>query len=291
MLKKTLIVTLFNLLGFGLAFFANVIISAKFGAGYNLDCYIIALLVPNYIVSVLSIILSYTFIPIFTKYYFDEKNEAWTVASIFLNIVAIFLVIICVILIIFSGQIITLVSPGFKLEQQLYASQLFRIYTPVIVFTALNELIASIFYSNNKFVAPLINKVISPVLTIIFVLFFSFSLNVKSIILASLIAAIIQFSILLFQLFRFPEFKFQFKVSIKNPGVKMILKLMAPLLISTVFYKLFPVIDSSILSTLNVGDISRINYANKIQLFIGSIISSVFSIICLNFVCGLSYLS
>ena len=53
MLKKTLIVTLFNFLGFGLALLTNMIISFKFGAGYNLDSYIIALLVPNYIVSVL----------------------------------------------------------------------------------------------------------------------------------------------------------------------------------------------------------------------------------------------
>ena len=278
MLKKTLIVTIFNLLGFGLAFLSNVVISAKFGAGYNLDCYIVALSVPNYIVSVLSIILSYTFIPIFTKYSIDEKNEAWTVANIFLNIVTIFLVVVCVFLIIFSDQIITLVAPGFKLDHQYYASQLFRIYTPIILFSALNELIASIFYSNNKFVTPLLNKVISPVLTISFVHIFSLSLNVKSIILASLIAAIIQFSILLIQLFKFPGFKFQFKVSIKNPGVIMIFKLMAPLLLSTFFYKLFPIVDSSILSTLNIGDISRINYANKIQLFIASIISSVFSV-------------
>lgn len=278
MLKKTLIVTLFNFLGFGLALLTNMIISSKFGAGYNLDCYIIALLVPNYIVSVLSIILSYTFIPIFTKYNLDNKNEAWKVANIFINIITIFLIILCVFLFVFSNNIIGLVSPGFKLEQQMYASELFRIYTPVIIFSALNELIASIFYSNNKFVTPLMNKIISPILTIFFVVFFSLSFNVKSLVLASLISVIIQFLILLIQLNKFPEFKFQFIFSINNPGVIMIFKLMAPLFLSTVFSKLFPVIDSSFLSTLDVGDISRINYANKIQLFIGSIISSVFSV-------------
>jgi putative peptidoglycan lipid II flippase len=278
MLKKTLIVTFFNLLGFGLAFIVNVVISAKFGAGYSLDSYIIALLVPNYIVSILSVILSYTFIPIFTQYGISEKEEAWNIANIFLNIIALSLLLLCFLLIIFSDQIVNIISPGFKLEQRLYCSELFRFYTPVILFSALNEVIASIFYSNNRFLAPLVNKVISPLLTIFFVFAFSSSLNVKSIILASLLSAIVQFSILLFQLLRFPEFKLRFKICFNHPGIVKIFRLILPLLMSTIFYKLFPIIDSSILSNFKVGDISRINYANKLQLVIGSIISSVFSV-------------
>ena len=134
MLKNTIIVSLFNLLGFGLSFVVNLVISSKFGAGYNLDTYITALLVPSYIVSILSVILSYTFIPIYSKYNIDRKDVAWEIAVYFLNLVLLFLIVLCVILFLFSDRIIALCSPGFKLEQIKYASVLMRIYIPIIFF-------------------------------------------------------------------------------------------------------------------------------------------------------------
>ena len=53
---------------------------------------------------------------------------------------------------------------------------------------------------------------------------------------------------------------------------------MIPLILSSLICKFFPIIDSIILSKLPIGNISRINYANKLQLVIGSILNSIFSI-------------
>ena len=170
------------------------------------------------------------------------------------------------------------IAPGFKENQIEYSSELLTLYFPIILFSCLNELIASIFYSKNLYLTPLINKLISPIITIAFIFLFFSSSNVKSLIYASLVSAIIQLIFLFIILIKKENFVFKFRINFKDLDVMELLKLMIPLILSSLICKFFPIIDSIILSKLPIGNISRINYANKLQLVIGSLLNSIFSI-------------
>lgn len=151
-------------------------------------------------------------------------------------------------------------------------------YFPIIIFSCLNELIASIFYSKNIFFIPLINKLISPSIIILFIFLLPSGLNVKNLIYASLASAFFQLILLLITLIRIENYKFKFKINFNDHEVSMFFKLLVPLILSSLIYKSFPIIDSFYLSKLPVGNLSRISYANKLQLIIGALLNSVFSI-------------
>ena len=279
--RNTLIVTVLNILGLFLTFFVSVIITGKFGASYYMDCYNASITIPNYISVVLGGALSYTFIPFIAKKNNNTtttSNNQWALVN---NIISIFIVSIGFITILgiwFAPEIMKTIAPGFKENQVKYSSELLTLYFPIILFSCLNELVASIFYSKNIYLTPLLNKLISPIITITFIFLFSSSSNVKSLIYASVVSAIIQFLFLLIILIKKENFLFKFRINFKDLDVIELLKLMIPLIFSSLICKFFPIIDSIILSKLPIGNISRINYANKLQLVIGSLLNSIFSI-------------
>ncbi len=261
-----------------MSFMVNLIISYKFGVGIEMDSYWVALTVPNYIVAVLTSVLSFTFIPVFAKYNQENSSEGWYIVNTFICFTGILLIGVIVIGIYFASNIIHFIAPGFDIKQSTYSIQLLQFYFPIIFFSSLNELVASIFYSNGQFKQPLLNKLINPVLTIIFVLLLSKFISVKSIVFANLIGAITQFCILWVVGRKKQSFVFKPNFRLSHPGVKAVYKLMLPLLLSSLIYKFFPVFDTMILSKFPEGSISSINYANRIQSLIGMIIASIFSV-------------
>ena len=241
-----------------------------------MDCYNASITIPNYISVVLGGALSYTFIPFIVKN--NNNSNQWALVN---NIISIFIVsigFITILVIWFAPEIMKIIAPGFKENQIKYSSELLTLYFPIILFSCLNELVASIFYSKNIYFTPLLNKLISPIITITFIFLFSSSSNVKSLIYASVVSAIIQLIFLLIILIKKENFLFKFRINFKDLDVIELLKLMIPLILSSLICKFFPIIDSIILSKLPIGNISRINYANKLQLVIGSILNSIFSI-------------
>ena len=278
MFRSTVIVTILNLLSLAMSFVVNLLISYKFGVGFEMDSYWAALTVPSYIVVVLTSVLSFTFIPVFAKYNQENSSEGWYIVNTFICFVGILLIGVIVIGIYFASNIIHFIAPGFDLKQSTYSCQLLQFYFPIIFFSSLNELVASIFYSNGHFKQPLLNKLINPVITIVFVLLLSKFISVKSLVFANLFGAITQFCILWVVGRKKQIFVFKPNFHLSHPGVKVVFKLMLPLLLSSLIYKFFPIFDTMILSKFPEGSISSINYANRVQSLIGTVIASIFSV-------------
>ena len=161
--RNTLIVTILNILGLFLTFFVSVIITGKFGASYYMDCYNASITIPNYISVVLGGALSYTFTPFIIKNSTTTTTSTSNQWALVNNIISIFIVSIGFLTILgiwFAPEIMKTIAPGFKENQVKYSSELLTLYFPIILFSCLNELVASIFYSKNKYLTPLLNKLI-----------------------------------------------------------------------------------------------------------------------------------
>lgn len=274
--RNTIIVTVLNIIGLCLSFMVSIIIFGKYGASYYMDSYAAAIAIPNYISVVLGGALSYVFIPIFIKQKI-ESNQ-WSLVN---NIISIFIILLGTVTLFgiwFAPGLMRIIAPGFGENQLTYSAELLCLYFPIIIFSCLNELIASIFYSKNIFLIPLVNKLISPLIIILSIFLLPSGLSVKNLIYASLASAFFQLFLLFFTLIRIENYNFKFKINFKDYEVSLLLKLLAPLILSSLVYKLFPIIDSIYLSKLPVGNFSRISYANKLQLVIGALLNSVFSI-------------
>jgi len=276
--RTSIIVTIFVILGVVLAFLSNMVIAMKFGARVDMDVFLAATTLPLFITSILSSSLSFTFIPIFAEYRMTDPTEGWTVVSSFINLSFVVTAGICIVGIVFSEQITRILVPGFTQSQVTQASALLSWLMPLIIFTAVNELVASVYYSDNRFVVPSLNKVISPIVTMIYVFLFHETLSTKSLALAMLTAAFLQTVILVVGFLKRQDYHFSFSINFKHPGVLKILNLMTPLVLGMIIYRAVPVFDRYFLSELPVGSISHIGYAMKLISALPTVIVSGISV-------------
>jgi putative peptidoglycan lipid II flippase len=254
-----------------------MVVAALFGATAAMDAYFVAITVPAYISTIMSAVLAYTFIPFFSEN--RVKNVSpWKVVSTFINLTAIVICIISVCGVTFSGNIIRIIAPGLSDENSAISAILMQLYFPTVIFTSINALIASVYYAHGKFVIPLCNQLITPILTVIFLCASGSVLSVKSLIFAQLSAVVIQCVILFAGLVRNTEFKYRFSLNFYMPEMKQILMVMTPLLLCDIVSKSVSVFDRYFLSGFSQGAISYMAYASKINSTIASLICTVLSV-------------
>ena len=278
LVKSTITVLFLSAIGYLLTFCTNILIAKIFGAGFEMDSYLVAIGIPSYVVTILSGTLSITFIPVFAEYKSSNPIKAWSIVNSIINLAFICLILLSLVVIFFSYSIIKVAAPGFSAENLGLSSNLLKWYAPVILFVVMNELFASIYYSHDMFFVPMLNKIVSPLVMIVFLFLFSSSLSVFTLVIATLCGALLQFFVLALGIFHNPIFSYSFQPSLYNAGVKKVLLLMAPLIIGMLVYKILPVFDRMILSSLPQGSISHLNYANKLQSSMIQIIATSFSI-------------
>lgn len=276
--KSSLIVTAFTALGLGLGFLSNVLIAAKFGAGKDMDVFLAATTAPFFIITILSGILNITFIPVFAEYRAKDSQEIWRVVSSFINLIIVVTTVLCLTGILLAYPIMKALTPGFSEEKLIKSVELLQWLFPIIVFTVINELMASVYYSNQRFVIPSLNKIISPVLIMIYVSLFHNNLSTKSIVFAILSAKFIQMILLTGGFLRTHDFSYSFVFDYKHAGVIKIFKLMLPVILLVFAYRMIPIFDRYFLSKLHDGSISHIDYAQKFLNLIYQMVTSGISI-------------
>jgi putative peptidoglycan lipid II flippase len=276
--RSSIIVTILTIIGLVLNFLSNMVIAMMFGARTDMDVFLAATTVPDLITSILSSALNFTFIPVFAEYRANEPAEGWKVVSSFINLSLIFTVLMCVMGMSMAEPLTRILVPGFTQDKVTAAANLFRWLLPLIVFTIVNSLMASVYYSDHRFIAPTLNKVISPIITMIYVFLFHRTLSTKSLILAMVTAAFMQTVILAVGFFKKRDYHYSFSFDHKHPGVIKIFKLMTPLVLGMIVYRAVPVFDRYFLSGLPVGSISHIGYAMKLITALSTVIVSGISV-------------
>ncbi len=139
-----------------LGFVRESLLMAYFGQGALTDVYKQSFVIPDTLYFLIAGgALSSAFIPVFTKYLTDGKEEdAWKTFSI----VACFSLLITTVFIIvgeiFAVPLARLISPGFKPIQIEHVAYLTRIVLPAQAFFFLGGLMMGTLYSRNRYLAP-----------------------------------------------------------------------------------------------------------------------------------------
>ncbi len=276
--RSTLLITGFSGLGLALSFLVNLVIASRFGAGGDMDVYFAATTLPTLLSAILTGSLASTFLPVFAEYRGKDPREAWRIVSSFLNLAVLASAVLCVAAIAAAAPLTRAMTPGFTAAQVAESAALLRWLLPSVVFTVINELISSIYFSNRKFLAPMIIKVVGPALTIGFVLAFSSSLSLASVVFATLTAGCVQTGILVGGLIRERSFHYSPALDFGHPGVRRVLALMGPLVLGMSFYRLLPGFERWLASGFGTGAISHLGYATRLTNVIQPLLISGISI-------------
>lgn len=246
-----------------LGFFREVSIAYRFGATWETDAYLVAVLLPTILFYAFSDALRNTFITVFTPYK-KEKD-----APLLLNTLALCLagalLLLAILGVIFAPQLVFLLAPGFKGEPFRLTVELTRILVPGILFVGLSGLATGFLHSHHRFLIPALVNVPHNIIVIFSALFLSLRYGILGLAWGSLLALASQLLIQLPAVLRLP-FPFRKGISLSHPGVKKTLSLLPPILLSSAVLELKHLLDRLFASFLQPGSIAALNYAERVYI-------------------------
>jgi len=272
-LRPTLVVTFFTLGGQAVGFVTQVVIAASFGARSDMDAFLAANTLPQYVIAVLLTALSFVFIPVFVDYLSTgQEDEAWRVAIGVTTLCILTLGVIAITGVIFAFPLLRLTMPGLSSPSLQLAVQVAIITWPTVVATGIVSLLASIYQAQGRFGRPAVVPVIGGTVNLGLVLLLVRPLGVVGLAIASLLSICLQ-AVLLFP-FIFGPSRYRPALNWNHPGVRQVLHLLWPLVLSGLFIRATPIVDRYLASGLGEGAISHLGYAFKLLGLLATLIST-----------------
>ena len=273
LLGPTIIVTLLTLASQGLGFLTQVVIAAAFGARADMDAFLAANTLPQYIIAILMSALSFVFIPVFIEYISTgRETEAWQIASIVTTLCMLVLGGIASIGMLFAGSLLRLTTPGLSPNSLRLANQVALITWPTVVITGLASLLTGIYQAKGRFGWPAAVPVIGSLVNLVLVVVLARPLGIIGLAFAASMNILLQAFLLSSILFGGARFHLVIKWD--HPGVHQVLSLLWPLMFSGLLIRATPLVDRYLASGLGEGTISHLGYALKILGLLAMLIST-----------------
>ncbi len=249
---------------FGL--FRDVTIADRFGASGVYDAFLIAFFLPHFLRQLLAEgALSTAFVPVFTETLVTD-NEANRFASNLLSLLIVLFppVIACGILL--APIYLPFLASGFPPEKLSLAVRLAQMLFPFIALVGFAAVFMGILNAHHRFFAASFAPVLFNVGMIIGALFLSARFSVFPIYGLALGAILGGAGQLLFQIpsLRRVGFRFRFTLLPLHPGIRRMVRLMAPAVVALAVTQINLLVDNKIASHLGDGGISSLQYAMRL---------------------------
>lgn len=272
-LYPALMITFCNILGQAFLFITQMMMAAWFGAGTDVDAFLAANTVPQYINVVQIGTLGLVFIPVFLDYMVaGEKENAWKVAHSIINLWLLLMGLVMGCGMLFQEPILKLIAPGFSPQTLQLASQLSSFFWPTLLITGPITLLTGIYQAQGEFSWPALVLMAGALLNLVIALFFRDRLGITGMAIANL--ANLSGQLVLLAPKFFTSGRYRFTIDFWHPGVQKFLRLLLPLAISGLFIRWTPVVERYLASGFSEGSISRLDYAIRLITLLSGFISS-----------------
>jgi putative peptidoglycan lipid II flippase len=264
------------------------VFAAYFGAGFLNDAFQVGFRIPNTLRDLFAEgALSAAFVKTFTDYSLKKsEEEAWRLASMVLNALAIVLSIITILGIIFSPQIVATIAADFSPEKKALATTLTQIMFPFILMVALAAVAMGVLNTKGRFGIPASASTLFNVGSIVGGLACAYWLSgggwektrdtgalpsdaaqwaIIGMAIGTLIGGSLQFLIQVPSLLRV-GFRFRAIVSFTDPGVRQVMRLMAPAIVGTAAVQINVLINTFFASGIEGGP-SWLGYSFRLMQF------------------------
>ncbi|WP_291632262.1 murein biosynthesis integral membrane protein MurJ [Clostridium sp.] len=266
-LKSSMIVILFVIIGKMLAIVRDSLMFAKFGTSYSTDIYVWCFGVV-FLFTSLGYGLSTTIIPILTEYIetkeLDERNSFVNNVT---NVSMILTVIITGIGILCSYYIVYFFANDLSKDPIIFAQtvKILRIMFLSVLFLTLQGIVAGTLQAHKEFSIPAAMAASASLIYIIYLSLFVDKFGLTGFAITTVLAFFVQFII------NVPKFKklgyrYKLEVNLKNKDLQKMFLLMIPIIISTATMQFNLFINRSFAMGLYEGAASILEAANKVTL-------------------------
>jgi putative peptidoglycan lipid II flippase len=244
-----------------IGFATQSIAAALFGAGAEMDAYLAANTLPNYLYAVLLSALSVVVVPVLIATYAKNREETWLIASSLLNLFALSLGVLALLGVLFARQWLIWTAPGLPEETLNLATRIAEISWFSVITMCLTRLLVAIHHSQYSFEWPAMISVIGGVAILLLTVGVKPVWGIQGWAVATLVGGVLQIVLLLPIIVRKGRYTFQFGLNVS--GVGETLGLMAPLVFGNMINRTPLLVDRFVASGLGVGSIAYLGYANK----------------------------
>ncbi len=237
--------------------------AASYGTHYDTDAFRVAFEIPSIFTGVIYAAITITFIPIYSEFKSKTDEQRTHFVNNLFTVVILITAAIAACGIVLAPVLVRLVAPGFSGETLDLSVKLTAILFPSIVFLALAYLANGFLQANRSFAVPALMGIPLNLIIIASIFFFN-QYGIMALAIGSFIAMTSQFLIQVPFMLK-TGFRYRPVIDLKEPGLRRVLALSVPVLISTAFSEVSILIDKVLASGLDVGSISVLDYASKVN--------------------------
>jgi putative peptidoglycan lipid II flippase len=257
----------------------NIIFASLYGTGYEATAFFTASRIPLQLLDMsLGAAISSTFIPIFNEFLQkDGKDRAMKFMNNFMSIIIVVSLILTLLGVAFAPQITNLIAPNLDPNAYGLTIELLRILFPIMLFTAIAFVFVGFLQSMDEFRIPSIISVVANGIVILYLILFNGKYGIKGAAVAMLIGWGTQILVQLPVAFK-KGYKPKFFIDLKDEGIKKMLILALPILISTWVQPLNNLVNIRFASGLENGQaVSAIEYSYNLYIIIVGVFSYTLS--------------
>lgn len=263
-LRAGLVVAFFGILT-ALAMAARELIIARyFGRDDSIDAFLIAFLLPSFIVTLVVSSLGAAFIPVFIdarKHRSDASVQELFSSVMLLNLIA--LSAIALILGLLSPYYLPYLGSGFSAAKLRLTRELLLCLLPFILFNGMTMYISSVLNAGERFALPAVVPLITPVIVIFFIVLMAKQWGAFAIVAGTLSGSALEAAALARTLKK-QGIRFLVRWSGFTPDIHSVLRQYSPMLAGSFLMGGALVVDKSMAAMLSHGSVAALSYGNRV---------------------------
>ncbi len=241
------------------------LLAGYFGGGRELDIYFAAFRIPDFLYNIfIGGGVALVFLPLFARHYAQDKEKAWEISNLILNIFLTFLFFCAVLSFLLAPYLSKLVAPGFNQPERSLLISLMRILLLSPIFFGAASLFGSIVQYFNRFLVYAIAPLIYNLSIILSIIFFSKRFGVIGVSWGVIIGAFLYF-LLQFVTAKMCGFRWKGIFNFRSQIIKKTILLIIPRMIASAAQQINLIVVTAIASTLSEGSIAVFSFANNLQ--------------------------
>ena len=269
-------VVLFTLLSNVLFVARDVVLARWFGLGNELDAFFIAMVIPMFLVTVISIPIGTVMVPPLLELFKNGSREkAQQLVAASSTMILCSMLALCLLLAASASYYIPVIGWGFSAEKVAQSRNILMIVLPLLFLSGFVILGNSVLHSKQKYALPAIAQSVVPVLAILTLLLTARQIGIYAMAVGMCIGQLANLLIVAHYVRKegyslFPSIRLSaigertWKQSAELRGV---LSQYSPLVISALFVTLALPVNNTIAASLNPGSVSAFNLGMKFVIF------------------------
>jgi putative peptidoglycan lipid II flippase len=215
-----------------LGFVREWMLAHQVGSNASTDAYYAAFTLPNVVNYLIAGgALSVTFIPVFTKYLAeDREQEGWHVFSTVIVFMSLLLFVAVVIGEVFATQLVQIVAPGFPPEQREEVVFLTRLMLPAQFGLVLGSILGAVQYAKSRFLIPSIAPAVYNLSVVLGGFILAPRIGIRGFSVGVLVGSVVGNLLLqAYGAFRVGA-RFRPNFDVRHPGFRLFLKMSVPIM-------------------------------------------------------------